>query len=152
MLDQFAFYFTVNTKTKTQIKFNCEYRNKLYSGFFLQIALTLQFNSHSSTMSIRYPYFHFYIPACHCKCDSLRWSWSNEVIELHGPHMWMKLYNEPGVEFHHKLQHIHPKSCSVMQILCHLNSFILAVGFAIETNVIALPPPSTHAHTHQKYF
>lgn len=30
-----------------------------------------------------------------------------------------------------------------MQILYHLNSFILALGFAMETNVIALP----HAHT-----
>ncbi len=95
----------------------------------------------------RYSYCNFYSSACQCECDILHRSRSRSIIELHGPHMWLKLHNEPGVEFHQKLRHIHPKSCSVMQILHHLNSFILAVGFAIEKNVIACPP-HTHTHTH----
>lgn len=39
------------------------------------------------------------------------------------------------------------KPCSVMQIHYHLNSFILASGFAIETNVIPTDM-SMHTHTH----
>lgn len=106
-----------------------------------RFTLTSPFNSqtylecHNKTILINILNF-FPSSASKCKYDPLYWSWASRIIGLHESHVWLKLYGEPGVEFHQELQLIHPKSCSVMQILYHLNSFILALGFAIQTNVI----------------
>lgn len=79
--------------------------------------------------------------AAKCSDHGLHWSLLNRLNEMHECHMGLLPYSEPEVGSHLLLQLIHPKSCSVMQILHHLNSFILAWGFAIEINVIA-PTPS----------
>lgn len=82
------------------------------------------------------------------KAITLCWIRRGRVIEFHGPHAWLKITRHAPpctsrVVFHQMLWRIHPNSCSAMQILYHLNSFILALGFPMETDAI---PSLTHAH------
>lgn len=82
---------------------------------------------------------------CKSKDHGLYGSLLNRVNEMHQSHVGPKSYSKkPGVGSHQQLQLVHPRSCSVMQILNHLISFILASGFAIEINVIALTPSPPH--------